>query len=95
MTTGADLARLLATVVPPADTGFNVAQIPGAESYRIGRGLNGTLVLLTPADEDPEPPTRLRRLSLDPNLRCTLRMPGGAGESEEGDFGVVQFQVDD
>ncbi|MFW5473152.1 PD-(D/E)XK motif protein [Knoellia sp. CPCC 206450] len=95
MTTGTDLALLLETVIAPADSGFNVVPIPGAENYRIGRGLNGALVLLTPADEDPEPPTRLRRLSLDPNLRCTLGVPDAAGPGEEGDFGVVQFQVDD
>jgi hypothetical protein len=95
VTTGAELARLLEPIVAPADSGFNVVAVPASQEYRIGRGLNGTLVLLTPADADPEPPTRLRRLSLDPNLRCTLRMPGGASEGEEGDFGVVQFQVDD
>ena len=95
MTTGAGLARLLEAVVAPGDSGFNVVPVTGAEAYRIGRGVRGTLVLLTPADDDPEPPTRLRRLSLDPNLRCTLRAPGGAGEGEEGDFGVVEFQVDD
>jgi hypothetical protein len=95
VTTGSELAGLLDAVVAPADSGFNVVPVPGSEAYRVGRGLNGTLVLLTPADQDPEPPTRLRRLALDPNLRCTLRMPGGAGEGEEGDFGVVQFQVDD
>lgn len=93
MTSGAELAKLLVSVTSPADSGFNVVPITGDDHYRIGRGVDGALVLLTPADTDPEPPTRLRRLSLDPNLRCTLRVPGGAGE--EGDFGVVQFRADD
>jgi hypothetical protein len=93
VTTGAELATLLGSVTTPADSGFNVVPIPGDEHYRVGRGVDGALVLLTPADTDPGPPTRLRRLSLDPNLRCTLRVPGGAGE--EGDFGVVQFRADD
>jgi Putative PD-(D/E)XK family member, (DUF4420) len=93
VTSGAELAKLLVSVTSPADSGFNVVPITGDDHYRIGRGVDGALVLLTPADTDPEPPTRLRRLSLDPNLRCTLRVPGGAGE--EGDFGVVQFRADD
>lgn len=93
MTTGAELASLLESVTSPPDSGFNVLPIPGEGGYRVGRGVDAALVLLTPADMDPEPPTRLRRLSLDPHLRCTLRVPGGA--DEEGDFGVVQFRADD
>lgn len=93
MTNGVELAKLLESVTSPTDSGFNVVPIPGDEHYRVGRGVDGSLVLLTPADTDPEPPTRLLRLSLDPSLRCTLRVPGGA--DEEGDFGVVQFRADE
>lgn len=93
MTTGADLAELLGSVTAPASGGFNVALVEEDPSYRIGRGADGALVLLTPADSDPEPPTRLRRLSLDPRLRCSVTSSGR--DPEEGDFGVVQFRTDD
>jgi hypothetical protein len=93
VTTGADLHRLINPVTAPVDGGFDVVTVPGHAGYRVGRGQEGTLVLLTPPDADPDPPTRLRRLSLDPRLRCTVRTQGGV--SEEGDFGVVQLRIDD
>lgn len=93
MTTGADLRDLLQPVVTPADSGFVVIPLTESPRFRIGRGVDGALVLLTPADADPEPPTRLRRLSLDPRLRCSVTIPGRA--PEEGEFGVVQFRPDD
>lgn len=93
MTTGADLQRLLEPVPAPVDGGFEVVSVPDRPGYRVGRGEDGTLVLLTPPDVDPDPPTRLRRLWLDPRLRCTVRPLGGA--PEEGEFGVVRLRVDD
>jgi hypothetical protein len=95
VTTGTELAGLLDTVLAPGDGGFNVVPVPGAGQYRVGRGLAGTLVLLTPADPDPEPPTRLRRLSLDPNVRCTFTVREDAATRQDGEYGVVQFHVDD
>lgn len=93
MTTGADLRDLLRPVTTPADGGFTVVPLFDSPRFRIGRGNDGALVLLTPADADPEPPTRLRRLSLDPRLRCSVSSLGQA--PEEGEFGVVQFRADD
>ncbi|MBY9075950.1 PD-(D/E)XK motif protein [Nocardioides sp. WL0053] len=92
MTTGADLRATLQRVTPPADHGFSVLPVPGADGYRVGRGADNAVALLTPADQAPEPPTRLRRLSLDPRLRCRVE---AEGSTLEDDFGVVQFHVDD
>lgn len=93
MTTGAELTTELAQVVAPADSGFSVRQVPSAPDYRIGRGTDGAVVLLTPADAAPLPPTRLKRLSLDPRLRC--RLDDAAGGHHEELFGVVQFHEHD
>lgn len=92
MTTGADLRATLQRVTPPAVDGFSVLPVPGADGYRVGRGADNAVVLLTPADQAPEPPTRLRRLFLDPRLRCRVE---AEGTTIEDDFGVVQFHVDD
>lgn len=93
MTTGNELGELLGQITAPTETGFSVAVIPGHADFRIGRGIDGVLVLLTPADPDPDPPTKLRRLSLDPRLTCWLSGPDQS--DEEGVFGVVQFRPDD
>src|SRR5690348_11381142 len=93
MTTGALLRVTLDQVTPPAKTGFSVLPVPDAPNYRVGRGVDGAIALLTPPDPAPEPPTRLKRLALDPSLRC--RIEGSDGGVVEGDFGVVQFYADD
>jgi len=93
MTTGIELRSTLDQVTPPADTGFSVLPVPGAASFRIGRGTDGAIALLTPADPAPEPPTRLKHLALDPRLRC--RIEGEDGAVVEDDYGVIQFYADD
>jgi hypothetical protein len=93
MTTGAELRSALDQVIPPADTGFSVLPVPGVTSFHIGRGADGAIALLTPADSAPEPPTRLKHLALDPRLHC--RIEGVGGTVLEGDYGVVQFYADD
>jgi hypothetical protein len=93
MTTGLELRAALDQVTPPADTGFSVLPVPSARSFQIGRGADGAIALLTPADQAPEPPTRLKHLALDPRLRC--RIEGADGSVLENEYGVVQFYADD
>lgn len=93
MTTGHQLRATLEQVTSPVETGLSVLPVPGADSFQIGRGVDGAIALLTPADPTPEPPTRLKRLSLDPRLRC--RIEGENAEPVEDDFGVIQFYADD
>lgn len=88
-----DLEALLAPLDEPGASGYSVAPIPEAGGYRVGRGREGTVVLLTPPDPDPDPPTRLRMLALDPRVRCQLR--DTAGEVTEQDQGLVEFRPED
>ncbi|PJJ53770.1 putative PD-(D/E)XK family protein DUF4420 [Mumia flava] len=93
MTSADELKGLLAGVdrpVGPSDV-FLVAPLPGDPPYRIGRDSEGSIVLLTPPDPTPDPPTRLRRISMDPRLRCVVETEGR--DKVEGDFGVVRLRV--
>jgi hypothetical protein len=94
VTTGRALLDILARTPAPTSGGFNVHPIPGCPGYRVGRSEDGSVVLLTPADVDPDPPTRLLRVWLDPTLHCRLFHEDG--EAEESSFGVVRLrQADD
>lgn len=91
--TGADLVAELKQVSAPAASGFSVRDIPSAVGYKIGRGADGVVALLTPRDTQPEPPTKLRTLSLAPQVR--VRMEDADGSSSEADHGLVELQVED
>lgn len=77
----------------PASSGFGVRDVPGAPGYKVGRGTDGAVALLTPADPTPDPPTRLRTLQLDP--RITLRLQDHAGSIDVAEHGLVQLWVHD
>lgn len=76
MTTASDVRAVLDRVRPPGDTGFNALQLPGRPSFRVGRGGDGSVVLLTPAEVDAHvgAPTRLRRLTA--HARAVVRVEG-------------------
>lgn len=84
------LLDLLSGITPPDREGYRTAVVPGSAGYRIGRGLGGSIVLLTPPDPDPDPPTRLRRIRLDPRIRC--RIESADGTSEHADHGVIEVE---
>lgn len=88
-----DLETLLEPLPEPDGSGYNVAPVPEASGYRVGRGTAGSVVLLTPPDADPDPPTRLRMLALDPRVRC--RLQDASGLVTEQDQGLVEFRPDD
>lgn len=90
--TGADLVSELKGVVPPAESGFSVRDVPDSPGYKIGRGVYGVVALLTPPDPMPEPPTRLRTLQLDPRVRVALEDRSGTSEAEHG---LVQLTLED
>lgn len=91
--TGADLVAELGQVAPPASSGFSVRDVPSASGYKIGRGPDGVVALLTPPDPQPEPPTRLRTLHLDPRVRVSIEDDDGT--SLEADHGLVQIGLQD
>lgn len=90
--TGGDLVSELKQVTPPASSGFSVRDVPAAPGYKIGRGTDGVVALLTPPDPMPEPPTRLRTLQLDPRVRVSLEDAAGTSDVEHG---LVQLNLDD
>ncbi|TIC84441.1 PD-(D/E)XK motif protein [Nocardioides sp. GY 10127] len=87
--TGRDLVDELAKVVAPTSSGFSVRDVPSAPGYKVGRGADGAVALLTPPDAAPEPPTRLRTLQLEP--RALVRFDAEDGSSVEAEHGVVQL----
>lgn len=93
MTTGADLAAELSDVHSPANDGFVVRPVPDAPNYSIGRGSDGVIVLLTPPDDQPDPPTKLRTLTLEPRVRCLLQQQGM--DNVEEDRGLVALRLSD
>ena len=75
-------------------TGFSVRAVPGAPAFRIGRGAIGSsVVLLTPPDPHPDPPTRLELLSLDPRIDVSIEEPEGGASTLE--CGLVQLRLED
>jgi hypothetical protein len=91
MTTGTDLEHELGRVLPPGDGGFVVRPVPSAPQYSIGRGRDSVVVLLTPPDEQPDPPTTLRALTLHPRVRCRVQQQGQAEVEEER--GLVSLRL--
>jgi hypothetical protein len=89
---GADLAAELRQVSPPGSSGFTVRDVPSAPGYKVGRGPDGIIALLTPPDQQPEPPTRLRTLQLDPRVRVSIE--DADGTRSESDHGLVQLSLD-
>lgn len=91
--TGLDLSDLLQHVGSPAVSGYSVKEVPQAPGYLIGRGIDGGVALLTPFDANPDPPTRLRNLRLDPKVRVRVE---DAATGHEADYGLVEMgPVDD
>lgn len=87
--TAHDLLRELRQVVAPDTSGFSVRDVPAAPGYKVGRGADGAVALLTPPDDAPEPPTRLRTLHLEP--RALLRFEDAEGLTVEAEHGLVQI----
>lgn len=93
MTDGTELLGCLENLQPPQQGGYNVVPVPGQLGYRVGRGVEGQVVLLTPPDPDPDPPKTLLHLRLAPRMRCRVEDPGGQARDE--DWGLIAFQPDD
>jgi hypothetical protein len=93
MTTGSQLASEMAQVIAPAGTGYTVRPVPGLAGYSVGRGADGVVVVLTPPDKHPDPPTRLRSLTLDPQVRLRLEDPNG--QVVEEDRGLIALRSSD
>jgi hypothetical protein len=91
--TGGDLVDELKQVAAPATSGFSVRDVPSAPGYKIGRGVDGVVALLTPPDPTPDPPTSLRTLQLAPRIRVSIE--GDDGAMTEAEHGLVQLAVED
>lgn len=82
---------VLGAVQVGGQEGFDVVDVPSAPGFKIGRDAEDAVVLLTPPDSNPEPPTQLWRLSLDPSITLSVRHPDGV--EEQGEFGLVRLRV--
>ncbi|MCO7237919.1 PD-(D/E)XK motif protein [Aeromicrobium sp. CnD17-E] len=91
MTTGEELVEALNSIKPGAEPGFDVLDVASAPGFKIGRDADDSVVLLTPADTSPEPPTQLWRLSLDPSIMLSVRHPDGS--TEKGEYGLVRLRL--
>lgn len=91
MTTGDDLITALASIQRGGTSGFDVIDIGSAPGFKIGRDDENAVVLLTPADKSPEPPTQLWRLSLDPSITLSVRFADGS--EERGEFGLIRLRL--
>lgn len=89
MITGAALRTVLDGVTQPHEGGFNVVDASPGSAFKVGRGSDGSVVLLTPPDTAPEAPTHLEIVRLDPRIRCTTTRADGL--SSEQDHGLVEF----
>lgn len=93
VTDGADLLACLESLEAPQHGGYNVVPVPGQPGYRIGRGSDEKVVLLTPPDPVPEPPKDLAHIGLFPRIHCKIESAGGVVRGEEA--GLIAFQPDD
>ena len=59
------------------------SRCPSSPGYRVGRGVEGHVVLLTPPDPDPDPPKTLLLLRLAPRIRCRVEDAGGQAREED------------
>lgn len=91
MTTAEDLRDCVNRVVVTGGGGFDVVDVPTAPGFKIGRVEGAVIVLLTPRDTTPEPPTELQRISLSPSVK--LRVRHSDGRIEEGVWGLVTLNV--
>ncbi len=91
MTTGDELGVALASVIRAGVPGFDVVDLLSAPGFKIGRDERNAVVLLTPPDTNPEPPTELRRIALAPRIRLAIRFSNGV--VEEGDYGLLQLKL--
>jgi hypothetical protein len=91
MTTGAELRDLLGAVVGSEASGFDVVDVASAPGFKIGHDAEHAVILLTPPDSSPEPPTQLHRISLDP--RIALKVRDVDGTVHEGEYGLLRLRV--
>ena len=91
MTTAQELRECYDKVKATEEDGFDVADLPSAAGFKLGRAEGAALVLLTPPDSSPEPPTKLQRVSLEPSAQLHIRHADG--RVEEGHWGVVQLNL--
>lgn len=92
MTTAAEVRSALDQVHPPGDAGFNAVHVPGSPSFRVGRGADGSVVLLTPPEVDGHvgAPTRLRRLTA--HARAVVRVEGPGRPPEDELVGFLELR---
>jgi len=91
MTTTTELRECIDKVEATDEVGFDVVDVTSAPGFKIGRAKDAAIVLLTPFDAAPEPPTRLQRVSLDPSALLHVRHLDGT--VEEGQWGLVQLNL--
>lgn len=92
MTTGREVARALSSVPAPATGGYDVARLASAPGFRVGRGADGSVVLLTPPERQEKvgAPTRLRRITVHARAAVAIQS-SGAGPTTET-VGLVELR---
>lgn len=92
MTAGHEVAEALKSVSAPSSGGYNVARLATAPGFRVGRGTDGSVVLLTPpeVEERVGAPTLLRRIIV--HARATVAVEAGATGPTTETVGLVELR---
>lgn len=92
MTSAQDASDALAKVIAPSAGGYEVASLTTSPSFRVGRGPEGSVVLLTPPEVEDRvgAPTRLRRLTVHARASVSVEVPGSGPSTET--VGLVELR---
>lgn len=92
MTTGPEVAEALSSVPAPAMGGYDVARLPSAPEFRVGRGADGSVVLLTPPERQEKvgAPVRLRRITVHARAAVTIQSSGSGPTTDT--VGLVELR---
>lgn len=92
MTTGPEIAEALRSVPVPATGGYDVAPLACAPGFRVGRGADDSVVLLTPPERQEKvgAPTRLRRITV--HARAAVAIHGSRTGPTTETVGLVELR---
>ena len=92
MTSAQDASDAFAKVSAPSAGGYDVARLTTTSSFRVGRGPEGSVVLLTPPEVEDRvgAPTRLRRLTVHARASVSVEVPGSGSSTET--VGLVELR---
>jgi hypothetical protein len=92
VTAAHDVAGTLRSVASVTSEGYEVVRVATAPAFRVGRGVDGAVVLLTPPESEGNvgAPTRLRRLTV--HARTSVAVRTQASEAVTETVGLVELR---